>query len=214
MIALHTKRRVYLVDDDADFRAATRRHLTALGFEVQVYASAEEFRATFDPEAEGCLLLDLRMTGQSGLEMMQAVKQRLAEGEVMPPVVFLTGHGDVPTSVLAMRRGAVDFLQKPVAEEQLLAALQRALDQDALQRQERAETLELRVRLATLTKREREVLHEMLSGALNKQAAQNLHIAERTVKLHRANVLLKMGAGSIAELVRMAERLGVRPNGG
>jgi len=145
---------------------------------------------------------------------MQAVKQRLAEGEVMPPVVFLTGHGDVPTSVLAMRRGAVDFLQKPVAEEQLLAALQRALDQDALQRQERAETLELRVRLATLTKREREVLHEMLSGALNKQAAQNLRIAERTVKLHRANVLLKMGAGSIAELVRMAERLGVRPNGG
>jgi FixJ family two-component response regulator len=185
-----------------------------LGFEVQVYASAEEFRATFDPEAEGCLLLDLRMTGQSGLEMMQAVKQRLAEGEVMPPVVFLTGHGDVPTSVLAMRRGAVDFLQKPVAEEQLLAALQRALDQDALQRQERAETLELRVRLGTLTKREREVLHEMLSGALNKQAAQNLRIAERTVKLHRANVLLKMGAGSIAELVRMAERLGVRPNGG
>jgi FixJ family two-component response regulator len=146
--------------------------------------------------------------------MMQAVKQRLAEGEDMPPVVFLTGHGDVPTSVLAMRRGAVDFLQKPVAEEQLLAALQRALDQDALQRQERAETLELRVRLATLTKREREVLHEMLSGALNKQAAQNLRIAERTVKLHRANVLLKMGAGSIAELVRMAERLGVRPNGG
>ena len=120
----------------------------------------------------------------------------------------------MPTSVLAMRRGAVDFLQKPVAEEQLLAALQRALDQDALQRQERAETLELRVRLGTLTKREREVLHEMLSGALNKQAAQNLRIAERTVKLHRANVLLKMGAGSIAELVRMAERLGVRPNGG
>lgn len=147
------------------------------------------------------------MTGASGLELVQ----RLQQEEIMPPVVFLTAHGDVPTSVLAMRHGAVDFLQKPVSGQELAPVLRRALERDAQQRRELAESSELRQRFARLTRREREILNEMLAGVLNKQAAQKLQIAERTVKLHRANVLEKMGAQSIPELVRMAERLGVRP---
>lgn len=207
MNSTSTLGRIFLVDDDADFRSATRRLLTTLGFEVSVYAAAEEYLAAFDREAPGCLLLDLRMTGASGLELVQ----RLQQEEIMPPVVFLTAHGDVPTSVLAMRQGAVDFLQKPVAAQDLVPVLRSALAKDADARRERAELSGLRERFATLTRREREILNEMLAGVLNKQAAQKLQIAERTVKLHRANVLDKMGAQSIPELVRMAERLGVRP---
>lgn len=199
--------RIFLVDDDADFRSATRRLLTTLGFEVSSFASAEEYLSSFDREAHGCLLLDLRMTGASGLELAQ----RLQQEEIMPPIVFLTAHGDVPTSVLAMRQGAVDFLQKPVSGQDLVPVLKRALERDAQQRRERENLAELRARFASLTRREREILNEMLAGVLNKQAAQKLQIAERTVKLHRANVLEKMGAQSIPELVRMAERLGVRP---
>lgn len=207
MSTTQTQGRVFLVDDDADFRGATRRLLSALGFDVSSYASAEEYLAAFDAEAPGCLLLDLRMTGASGLELLQ----RLQQGEIMPPVVFLTAHGDVPTSVLAMRSGAIDFLQKPVSGATLVPVLRRALERDAQQRRDRSNLAELRSRFGTLTRREREILNEMLAGVLNKQAAQKLQIAERTVKLHRANVLEKMGAQSIPELVRMAERLGVRP---
>lgn len=194
---------VFIVDDDAALRTATTRLLTVCGFTVRAFGSAEEFLAAFDPRAAGCLLLDLRMPGQSGLELQQT----LANKHVDLPIVFLTGHADVPTSVHAMRKGAIDFLQKPAREEDLVAALKRALARDEETREDRLEILELRRRYETLTPREREVFAEVLAGQLNKQAAYALGIAERTVKLHRARVLEKMQAASLPDLVRMAERL-------
>lgn len=200
---------VFLVDDDDGLRRATARLLNANGFDVRSFASADEFLQAFDPAAPGCLLLDLRMPGKSGLELQQSLAAR---GQP-PPIVFLTGHADVPTSVLAMKQGAIDFLEKPVAESALLAALERALALDAEQRRGRGELAALERRYASLTPREREVLAEMLAGQLNKQAAYSLGIAERTVKLHRSRVMEKMGADSIPELVRMAGRLGLKPAG-
>jgi FixJ family two-component response regulator len=199
---------VFLVDDDQALCAATTRLLDAHGFKVRSFTSAENFLSRFDPKEPGCLLLDLRMPGRSGLELQQA----LAEQGVEIPIVFLTGHADVPTSVYAMKRGAVDFLQKPASEEDLIAALERALVRDADQRKSHAELSVLRARYATLTPREREVLVEIVAGQRNKQAAHSLGIAERTVKLHRSRVLEKMGADSLADLVRMAEYLGLGPD--
>jgi FixJ family two-component response regulator len=199
---------VFLVDDDQALCAATTRLLDACGFSVRSFHSAESFLAQFDPKEPGCLLLDLRMPGQSGLELQQL----LAERKVEIPIVFLTGHADVPTSVYAMRKGAVDFLQKPASEEALVAALERALERDLAQRKDSAEHSALRSRYEKLTPREREVLAEIVAGQRNKQAAFSLGIAERTVKLHRSRVLEKMGADSLAELVRMAEHLGIGPD--
>lgn len=196
---------VFLVDDDEALRRATARLLVAHGFDVRAFASAEEFVTAFDPEASGCLLLDMRMPGQSGLDLQRSLVER---GAALP-IVFLTGHADVPTSVHAMKRGAIDFLEKPVREEQLVEALGRALARDAELRTERAELARLRRRYEELTPREREVLAEVVAGQLNKQAANALGIAERTVKLHRARVLEKMRAESLADLVRMATRLGI-----
>ncbi|MBK7875076.1 MAG: response regulator transcription factor [Planctomycetes bacterium] len=198
---------VFLVDDDDGLRRATARLLAAHGFEVRAFGSAEEYLAAFDPRAAGCLLLDLRMPGTSGLELQQELARRGSP----PPIVFLTGHADVPASVMAMKRGAIDFLEKPVREEELVAAIERALALDEEQRIQREELEALERRYAALTPREREVLAEMLAGQLNKQAAYSLGIAERTVKLHRSRVMEKMGAGSLPELVRMAGRLGVKP---
>jgi FixJ family two-component response regulator len=198
---------IFLVDDDADLRRATMRLLAAHDFTVRAFASAEEFLAAFDRAAPGCLLLDLRLPGQSGLELQRTLE---AKGSTTP-IVFLTGHADVPTSVFAMKSGAIDFLEKPVREELLVAALERALEHDAQMRIEQGERAKVEQRYATLTAREREVLLEIVAGKLNKQAARALGIAERTIKLHRARVLEKMGAGSVADLVRMAEVLGVRP---
>jgi FixJ family two-component response regulator len=200
---------VFLVEDDGALRSATVRLLEACGFSVRSFASAEEFLAAFDPALPGCLLLDLRLPGQSGLELQRTLETR---GDV-PPIVFLTGHADVPTSVFAMKRGAVDFLEKPVREEDLVAALERALEKDEQARRERGERKRIEERYATLTSREREVLSEIVAGKLNKQAARSLDIAERTVKHHRARVLEKMGAGSVAELVRMAALLGLDHRG-
>lgn len=200
---------VFLIDDDEGLRRATSRLLAANEFEVRSYASADEYLERFDPREPGCLLLDLRMPGKSGLELQQALAARGAQ----PPIVFLTGHADVPASVLAMKQGAIDFLEKPVSEAALLAALGRALELDEQQRIARAELAEIRERFDALTPREREVLAEMIAGQLNKQAAYSLGIAERTVKLHRSRVMEKMRADSIPELVRMAERLGLKPAG-
>jgi FixJ family two-component response regulator len=196
---------VFLVDDDEALRRATARLLVAHGFDVRAFASAEEFVSAFDPEASGCLLLDMRMPGQSGLDLQRSLVER---GAALP-IVFLTGHADVPTSVHAMKRGAIDFLEKPVREDQLVEALGRALARDAELRTARAELARLRRRYEALTPREREVLAEVVAGQLNKQAANALGIAERTVKLHRARVLEKMRAESLADLVRMATRLGI-----
>ncbi len=198
---------VFLVDDDEALCAATTRLLDAHGFVVRSFLSAEEFMASFDPQAPGCLLLDLRMPGKSGLEL----QQWLSDHKVELPIVFLTGHADVPTSVFAMKKGAIDFLQKPAREEDLVAAVERALAKDSSTRRHSGERAELQRRYDTLTPREREVLVEIVAGQRNKQAAYSLGIAERTVKLHRSRVLEKMGADSLAELVRMAEFLGLGP---
>lgn len=196
---------VFLVEDDAALRSATVRLLQACGFSVRPFATAEEFLVGFDAALPGCLLLDVRLPGRSGLELQRTLESR-AE---VPPIVFLTGHADVPTSVFAMKRGAVDFLEKPVREEELIAALERALEKDEHARRERRERAGIEERYATLTAREREVLAEIVAGKLNKQTARALDIAERTVKHHRARVLEKMGAASVAELVRMAAALGI-----
>jgi len=198
---------VFLVDDDDDLRRATMRLLASFEFSVRAFASAEELLAAFDAKLAGCLLLDLRLPGQSGLELQRTLDTM---GSTLP-IVFLTGHADVPTSVVAMKNGAIDFLEKPVREEALVAALERALELDAKTRAERGQRAVVERRYSTLTQREREVLVEIVAGKLNKQAARELGIAERTVKLHRARVLEKMGAGSVADLVRMAETLGLGP---
>jgi two-component system, LuxR family, response regulator FixJ len=198
-----SQRTVYFVEDDDALRLATTRLLTACGFAVRAFASADEFLTVFDPDLTGCLLLDLRMPGKSGLELQRELDER---GPHMP-IVFLTGHADVPTSVYAMKHGAVDFLEKPVREEELTAAIERALERDAQTRATRKEVAELERRYGSLTPREREIFAEMVAGQRNKQAAFSLGISERTVKLHRARVLEKMGAPTLADLVRMAERL-------
>lgn len=198
---------VFLVDDDEAQRTAMKRLLGACGFRVLVFEDAEAFLDAFDPALPGCLLLDLRMPGRSGLEL-QIELERLGS---LLPIVFLTGHADVATSVFAMKQGAVDFLQKPVEEQTLIAALESALARDGERRREHGELVRLRSRHDKLTAREREVLEQMMAGLSNKQVARVLGIAERTVKLHRSRVFTKMAADSLAELVRMAERLGLGP---
>lgn len=199
---------VFLVDDDAGLRRAMTRLLEANGFRVRSFESAEAFLGAFEPTLEGCLLVDLRMPGKSGLELQRA----LARSDSTLPVIFLTGHADVPTSVFAMKQGAVDFIEKPAEEQVLIAALERALELHVELRRQSLELNTLRQRYASLTPREQEVMAEVVAGHRNKQAAHTLGIAERTVKLHRANVLDKMRADSLAELVRMAERLGLGPD--
>ena len=201
---------VFLVDDDDALRAATARLLGTYGLRVEGHASAEEFLASFDATRPGCVLLDLRMPGQSGLELQAELTAR----GITLPVVFLTGHADVPTSVYAMRQGALDFLQKPVREEELIAALERAIERDRELRARQDERAALEERYATLTTREVEVLEGLLAGRLNKQIGFALGIAERTVKLHRANVLDKMGVASLTELAEIVGRLnlGRRPH--
>jgi two-component system response regulator FixJ len=196
---------IFLVDDDEALRRATRRLLDVRGFAVREYASAAEFLADFDPRRAGCLLLDVRMPGTTGFELQEELMRR---GTSMP-IVFLTGHADVPSSVQAMKHGAVDLLQKPVREADLIAAIERALERDSKRRADDAQISVLRRRHDSLTPREKEILVGVVAGQLNKQVAFSLGIAERTVKLHRARVLEKMRAESLAELVRMAQALGI-----
>jgi len=194
---------VHVVDDDAPLRTSLLRLLRAAGFEARGYGSAGDFLLHPLPDRPGCVLLDLQMPGPSGLELQQALERQ----GVPLPVVFLTGHGDVASSVRAMQAGAVDFLTKPVKRDTLFEALRRALERDARQRAARAEADALRQRIATLTAREREVFDAIASGMLNKQIADELEMAERTVKLHRARVMEKLSVASPAELGRLAERL-------
>ena len=198
-------RAVHVVDDDASTRRSLARLLGGAGYEVALYATAEELLAAAGPSLEGCILLDLRLPGASGLEL----QDRLLERGCTAPVVFLTGHGDVPASVRAMKRGAVDFLQKPVAADELLAAVASALARDEATRRQLGEVGELRALAATLSDRQREVWLRVVRGDLNKQIAHDLGIVERTVKLHRAKTMEKLRARSTADLVRIAERLGV-----
>jgi FixJ family two-component response regulator len=193
---------VHLVDDDAPLRTALTRLLRAAGYEVRAYASSGDFLLT-RPEAPGCLLLDVRMPGPSGLDLQAAIASR----EDALPIIFMTGFGDVPTSVRAMKAGAVDFLTKPVRKEELLAAVEAALERDTVRRSAMENLHELRARHASLTPREQEVCTHVVAGLLNKQIASVLGTCERTVKAHRSRVMKKMGVGSVAELVRASERL-------
>jgi FixJ family two-component response regulator len=196
---------VHIVDDDAPFRTAVRRVLDASGYRVALYDSAEQLLANLPTGEPGCILLDVRMPGLSGPQL----QERLAELGNRVPIVFLTGHGDIPMSVQAIKAGAEDFLTKPVAREKLVAAVERALARDVQQRAHDGELEALRTRVSRLTPRENEVFTLVVRGKLNKQIAGELGTAERTVKAHRQKVMEKCEAQSLAELVRMAERLGM-----
>lgn len=195
---------VYVVDDDASICRALARLLRSAGFEVQTFPSAKAFLDWPAPDRPACLVLDIRMPGPSGLDLQSALR----EADRLLPIVFITGHGDVATSVRAMKAGAVDFLQKPFDDQELLACVQRALETSRAQRAERAERAMLGERMASLTPRERDVLRLVVTGMLNKQIADKLDIAEKTVKVHRGRVMEKMQAGSVADLVRMTAKLG------
>jgi len=197
---------IFLVDDDPSILRALTRLLRAGGHAVSAFRSPREFLAQHDPAVPGCVVLDLAMPGLNGLELQTA----LAASGCERPIIFVSGHGDVPSSVRAMKAGAVDFLTKPVSEEILLAAIRRAIDRDRLMRQARAELDAIGERLNTLTPREREVLQHVVSGQLNKQIAADLGTALKTVKIHRGRMMEKMGVRSVAELVRQADRAGLR----
>ena len=194
---------IFIVDDDAVLRRALVRLLRAHGWHTAEYAAAEDYLLQRDPNAPGCLVLDVGLPGLDGL----ALQRRLAQDGPALPIVFLTGRGDIPMSVQAFKAGAVDFLTKPVAAASLLAAVRAGVDQDARTRQALADAGSLRLRFASLTEREREVLAALARGRLNKQIAHDLGIVEQTVKFHRTRIMERMQARTVAELMHMAARL-------
>lgn len=193
---------VFVVDDDARVREALCELLEALGWRADTFAAAADYIAYAKPDLPACLILDIELPDINGLDL-----QKQLSHEVHPPIVFLTGHGDIPSSVRAIQGGAVDFLTKPVRESDLEAAVRAAIDRDRMQRSARAERAELDGRFATLTPREREVLQLVVSGFLNKQSAAELGISEVTLQIHRSKIMRKMQAASLPELVRIAEKL-------
>jgi FixJ family two-component response regulator len=200
---------VFLVDDDAGVLRALARLLRAAGHEVREFVSPQEFLAGHDPSVPGCAVFDVAMPELDGLQLQAALT---AQG-IERPVIFITGVGDVPVSVRAMKAGAVDFLTKPVNDRDLLGAIASAAARDAEARRRHEEVTAIASRLATLTRREREVLSHVVAGRLNKQIAYDLGTVEKTIKVHRGRMMSKMGARSVAELVRLAERAGIRPPG-
>jgi FixJ family two-component response regulator len=200
------RERVFVVDDDAGVRKSLTRLLRSAGFEGLAFASPEEFLRHLEPRAEGCVILDVAMPGLDGLSLQRELSVRGAE----LPVVFLTGHGDVPKSVQALKGGAIDFLTKPIEDEILLSAVSRALEAGRAGRNDRKERDAIRERLASLTPREREVFDGVVAGRLNKQIGGELGISEKTVKVHRGRVMEKMSADSLAALVHAANRAGLQ----
>ena len=194
---------VHIVDDDHAFQTAIARALTAAGHHPRLYSSAPQYLAADDSEGPACLILDLQMPGPSGLELQGALSRR----DNAHPIIFLSGHGDIPSTVRAMQGGAVDFLTKPVPIATLLAAIRCALDRDEERHHVCQRRAEVRQRYASLTPRERQVMAGVIGGLLNKQICYALHAAERTIKTHRARVMKKMRVRSVAELVRIAEEL-------
>jgi len=200
-----TKPIVFVVDDDLSVRRSTERLIRSIGLEVQTFTSAREFLKSSRPEGPACLVLDVRMPGLSGMDL----QRELARSEIYIPIIFITAHGDIPMSVRAMKAGAVEFLTKPFRSRSLLDAIRAAIDRDRAASNERSEIEALRQRYEHLTPREREVLLLVAAGLLNKQVAGKLATTERTIKFHRAHIMQKTHAESVADLVRMVEKLGI-----
>jgi FixJ family two-component response regulator len=196
---------VYLVDDDASVRKSLSRLISEAGYKVQAYASAREFLAREPAQGPSCVVLDVRMPGVTGLDLQQTLTSAVHE----LPIIFITGHGDISMSVKAMKAGAVDFLTKPFAARDLLDAIRRAVAKDTRDLDTEAREDEIRARVKLLTPRERQVFALVVTGMLNKQIAGELGIGEKTVKVHRARVMEKMRAGSVAALVRLADAVGI-----
>ena len=202
----HAGPTVFVVDDDPAVLKSLSRLLRSARLDVATFSSPREFLERHDPRAPGCLVLDVAMPGLNGLELQAALT---VKGSAIP-IIFLTGHGNIPASVQAMKRGALDFLTKPVNDDDLLKAVQVAIEKDRLARIARAELEDIQARLDSLTPREREVLTHVVSGQLNKQTAADLGTVEKTIKVHRGRVMEKMKVHSVAELVHLAERAGIR----
>ena len=200
---------VFIIDDDPLYRRSSERLVRSIGFGVQSFESARDFLSSRRPNVPSCLILDVRLPGLSGLDL----QRELVEGGVYIPIIFVTGHGDIPMSVQAMKAGAVEFLTKPFRDQALLDAIRQAIGRDQVARQRQARNADLRRRYESLKPREREVFKCVVSGMLNKQIADELGATERTVKFHRGNIMRKMEVKSLAELVRMAEVLGIASQG-
>jgi RNA polymerase sigma factor (sigma-70 family) len=202
-----TKPTIFIVDDDPSVRESTELMLKSVGFNVKTFVSAQDFLKANVQEGLGCLILDVRMPGMSGLDL----QEKLVSAKKPLSVIFITGHGTVPMSVRAMKAGAIDFLQKPFDEQDLLDAINRAITQQRERKSKKDEADELQQRLKALTPREYEVFSLLVTGMANKEIAYKLGTSERTVKAHRAQIMEKMNAGSLADLVRFAEKLKTRP---
>jgi FixJ family two-component response regulator len=196
---------VFVVDDDPSVRRSIQRLVESVGLQVELFGSAQEFLRSERPDAPSCLVLDIRLPGISGLDF----QRQLAEANIHIPIVFITAHGDIPMTVRAMKAGAVEFLTKPFHDQDLLDAIQLAIERDSARRKHESEIALLREHYESLTPREREVLPLVVSGLLNKQIAANIGASEATVKVHRSQLMRKMGAESLADLVRMTEKLGI-----
>jgi FixJ family two-component response regulator len=199
---------IFIIDDDSSMRRALSYLLQSAGYKVETYSSAEKFLQREPYDGVGCILLDVRMPGLSGMDL----QEKLMRPDYMMPIIFLTGHGELSMGVHAMKKGAIDFLTKPCDDEQLLAAVNRAIEKDMQARGSYKEKQEIRRRIELLTPRENEILRYVITGLLNKQIAATLGIAEPTVKIHRGRIMEKLRAESVADLVRMAGKAGIEPS--